>query len=71
MLSGFLNCNKPAGATSNDVVSAVKRIVPGVKVGHLGTLDPGASGVLPVAVGRATKLFDFLFADGKRRMSAF
>lgn len=71
MLSGFLNCIKPAGATSNDVVSAVKRIVPGVKVGHLGTLDPGASGVLPVAVGRATKLFDFLVYKKKKYRAMF
>ena len=58
-MNGFVNVLKPVGATASDVVVCVKRIF-GEKAGHLGTLDPGAAGVLPVAVGQATKLFDFL-----------
>ena len=58
-MNGFVNVLKPVGATASDMVVCVKRIF-GEKAGHLGTLDPGAAGVLPVAVGQATKLFDFL-----------
>ena len=53
----WLNVNKKVGMTSNDVVGAVRRILRIPTVGHAGTLDPYASGVLPVAVGRTTKLF--------------
>ncbi len=60
-LVGFLNLLKPPGMTSHDVVAAVRRLLPRrTKVGHLGTLDPSAAGVLPVAVGRATKLISLL-----------
>lgn len=58
-MNGFVNICKPVGATASDVVVCVKHILH-EKAGHLGTLDPGAAGVLPVAVGQATKLFDFL-----------
>ncbi len=54
-----MNILKPVGATASDVVVCVKYILR-EKAGHLGTLDPGAAGVLPVAVGRATRLFNFL-----------
>ncbi len=59
-MNGFVNVLKPVGATASDVVVCVRRILKEKKVGHLGTLDPGASGVLPVAVGQATRLFDYL-----------
>ncbi len=60
-MNGFLNINKPAGLTSHDVVGRVRRLVGrGVKVGHAGTLDPAATGVLPVAVGAATRLIEHL-----------
>ncbi|MCH5160068.1 MAG: tRNA pseudouridine(55) synthase TruB [Clostridiales bacterium] len=59
-MNGFINVLKPVGATASDVVVCVKHVLHDKKVGHLGTLDPGASGVLPVAVGQATKLFNFL-----------
>lgn len=59
-MNGFINVLKPVGATASDVVVCVKHILKEKKVGHLGTLDPGASGVLPIAVGQATKLFNFL-----------
>ena len=58
-MNGFVNVLKPVGATASDVVVCVKHILH-EKVGHLGTLDPGASGVLPIAVGQATRLFNFL-----------
>lgn len=60
MLEGVVNILKPPGMTSSDVVSDVRRIFETKKVGHTGTLDPGAAGVLPVCVGRATRLFDDL-----------
>ena len=62
-LKGFVNIIKPTGMTSSDVVCKVKKILHMKKVGHLGTLDPAASGVLPVAVGRATKFFDYFLTN--------
>ena len=59
-MNGFINVLKPVGATASDVVVCVKHALHEKKVGHLGTLDPGAAGVLPVAVGQGTKLFNFL-----------
>jgi tRNA pseudouridine55 synthase len=60
-MHGFLNIDKPAGMTSHDVVARVRRLVArGVKVGHAGTLDPAATGVLPVALGHATRLIEYL-----------
>lgn len=61
MKAGFLNIVKPPGMTSHDVVAQVRRQLPRkTKVGHLGTLDPAAAGVLPVAVGGATRLIPWL-----------
>ena len=59
-MNGFINVIKPVGATASDVVVKLKFLLQEKKIGHLGTLDPGASGVLPIAVGQATRLFDFL-----------
>lgn len=56
MTSGFLRCDKPAGITSHDVVASVRREHPGVRVGHCGTLDPFATGLLIVLLGPATRL---------------
>ena len=58
-MQGIVIVNKESGWTSFDVVNKLKHIYNTKKVGHLGTLDPMAEGVLPVAVGRATKLFDY------------
>lgn len=58
--SGFLVIDKPAGWTSHDVVGRVRRVVGERQVGHAGTLDPAATGALPVAVGHATKLLPYL-----------
>ena len=51
---------KPPGLTSSDVVSDIRHIFGMKRVGHTGTLDPGAAGVLPICIGRATRLFDYL-----------
>ena len=69
---GFLNINKPSGLTSSKVVALVKRLCPrGTKVGHMGTLDPMASGVLPIAIGRATRLFDLMQDKQKEYVATF
>ena len=60
MTLGFINLNKPAGFTSHDCVAKVRKILKTKKVGHGGTLDPAATGVLPIAVGKATRLLQFL-----------
>ena len=61
---------KPPGMTSSDVVLYIRRLLPkGVKVGHGGTLDPDAAGVLPICVGRATRLFDY-FIDKEKEYIA-
>lgn len=64
-VTGILNINKPAGITSYDVVDVIKKIFDGSKVGHTGTLDPIATGVLPIVIGDATKLSDELMAETK------
>jgi tRNA pseudouridine55 synthase len=63
--SGFLVVDKPAGWTSHDVVDAARRWLGTRRVGHLGTLDPQATGVLPLAVRDATKLVPFVPSDPK------
>lgn len=59
-MDGFLVLDKPAGMTSHDVVSVVRRTLRVKKVGHTGTLDPFATGVLPIAIGEGTKAIPFL-----------
>ena len=63
--SGFLVVDKPAGLTSHDVVDAARRWLGTRRVGHLGTLDPQATGVLPLAIRAATKLIPFIEDDTK------
>src|SRR5437660_9784843 len=60
MVDGLLIIDKPEGLTSHDVVSRVRRILKIKRVGHTGTLDPFATGVLVVLTGRATRLAQFL-----------
>ena len=60
---GFLNINKPSGMTSHDVVSKLRRVSKIKQVGHTGTLDPLADGVLPIAAGKATRLIEYLKED--------
>ena len=59
-MNGFLNILKPPGMTSAAVVAVVKRLTGEKRVGHAGTLDPEAAGVLPIMIGRAARLFDYL-----------
>ncbi len=61
--SGFLNLNKPAGMTSHDCVGRIRRLLGMKRVGHGGTLDPAAEGVLPIALGKATRLLQYLQED--------
>jgi tRNA pseudouridine55 synthase len=64
-VDGVLVVDKPAGITSHDVVDRVRRLAKTRKVGHLGTLDPMATGVLPLVMGRATRLAQFFTANEK------
>lgn len=64
-LNGVLNIDKPAGMTSHDVVGRVRRVAHLKRVGHAGTLDPDATGVLLVCLGTATRISDFLAEEGK------
>jgi len=65
-LHGFLNINKPEGMTSYDVIRKVKPLLPRkTKIGHLGTLDPMAGGVLPLALGSATRVIPFIKNEDK------
>ncbi len=64
-MDGIINVNKPGGFTSHDVVAKLRGILKTKKIGHTGTLDPDAVGVLPVCVGKATKVADMLTATEK------
>jgi tRNA pseudouridine55 synthase len=68
-MDGVLVCDKPAGMTSHDVVARVRRLAHQRRVGHGGTLDPPATGVLVVALGRATRLLPFLPMEPKRYLA--
>lgn len=65
MKHGVVNFLKPPGMTSSDAVVALRRLFQEKRVGHTGTLDPGAAGVLPICIGRATRLFDYLVDKDK------
>jgi tRNA pseudouridine55 synthase len=65
-MDGLLLIDKPVGPTSHDVVARVRRALREPRIGHTGTLDPAASGVLPLVIGRATRLARFLTAGRKR-----
>jgi tRNA pseudouridine55 synthase len=65
ILNGWINLNKPEGVTSNDALNIIKRALGFPKIGHAGTLDPLASGVLPIALGEATKLVQYMMDDTK------
>lgn len=64
-MNGIINVLKPPGMSSHQVVSFVRKLLQIKKVGHGGTLDPGASGVLPILVGGATRLSDYILNDDK------
>ena len=60
VVDGVLIIKKEAGWTSHDVVAKIRHLLGGVKVGHAGTLDPAATGVLPVLIGRGTRIAEYL-----------
>jgi tRNA pseudouridine55 synthase len=64
-MNGILNINKPTGMTSHDVVAKVRKLLKQRRVGHAGTLDPAARGVLPICVGQATRVAEYLSESGK------
>ena len=64
-MDGILNIHKPTGMTSHDVVARVRKLLKQKRVGHAGTLDPAASGVLPICVGQATRVAEYLSESGK------
>lgn len=64
-ISGFINIDKPEGWTSHDVVAKLRKILGIKRIGHSGTLDPFATGVLPIAVGSSTRLIRFLTKSKK------
>ena len=65
---GVINIYKPKGLTSHDVVGIIRKILKIKQVGHTGTLDPFAEGVLPICVGKATRLIDY-FDDDKEYLA--
>ena len=76
MISGFINVYKPSGEYSGKSVGRVKAFLRslgyrGLSVGHMGTLDPLAEGVLPIAIGRATRLFDYMLDKDKRYIAGY
>lgn len=66
-MNGILNVLKPPGMTSHDVVNWVRKTTGQKKAGHTGTLDPGAAGVLPVCLGKATRIIEYLPGDKRYR----
>ena len=68
-MNGIINVYKEKGYTSHDVVAKLRGILHMKKIGHTGTLDPDATGVLPVALGKGTKLVDLLTDKEKTGMS--
>jgi tRNA pseudouridine55 synthase len=70
-MDGILVIDKPVGPTSHDVVDVVRRILRQQKVGHTGTLDPVATGVLPLVVGQATKIARYLTGGDKTYVATF
>lgn len=64
-MDGILNINKATGMTSHDVVAKIRKLLKQKRVGHAGTLDPAASGVLPICVGHGTRVAEYLSESGK------
>ncbi|KAB8143238.1 tRNA pseudouridine(55) synthase TruB [Chloroflexia bacterium SDU3-3] len=69
-MHGFLNIDKPAGMTSHDVVARLRRLARQKRVGHAGTLDPAATGVLVVALGQATRLIEYVQDETRKSYRA-
>ncbi len=64
-MEGILPLNKPKGMTSHDCVFKLRKLLKTKKVGHTGTLDPDVTGVLPICIGRATKIAEYITDAGK------
>ena len=64
-MNGFINIFKPSGITSAYALTKIKKAFKGEKIGHMGTLDPLASGVLPVGIGKCNRLFNYLLDKDK------
>ncbi len=64
-MNGIIVINKPKGLTSNDVVQKIRKVLNIKQVGHCGTLDPMATGVLPIMIGQATKIAKYLIEHDK------
>ena len=64
-MEGIINVLKPPGMTSSDVVVWMRRVLKAKKIGHTGTLDPGVAGVLPLCVGKGTRLAEYITEQGK------
>ena len=71
MLNGWLLVNKPAGITSAEVVRLLKKKINPTKIGHAGTLDPDATGLIPLAIGEATKAIPYLLKSRKKYEATF
>lgn len=69
MMDGFLNVYKEKKMTSHDVVNRLRRLLQIKKIGHLGTLDPNATGVLPIAIGRATNFISYVQRHDKKYLA--
>ena len=65
MTDGIINVLKPCGMTSHDIIGFLRRVLNTKKIGHSGTLDPDAAGVLPVFAGSATRLLEYAAEDRK------
>ncbi len=70
-MNGFINYYKPSGISSAYAINRIKKLFKGCKIGHMGTLDPLAEGVLPLAVGKSTRLFDFMLDKQKEYIAEF
>ncbi|MBR6737141.1 MAG: tRNA pseudouridine(55) synthase TruB [Clostridia bacterium] len=70
-MKGFINYYKPSGISSAYAINRIKKLFKGEKIGHMGTLDPLAEGVLPIAIGKATRLFDYLLDKDKVYVATF
>ena len=64
-MDGILNIHKDIGMTSHDVVAKIRKLLKQKRVGHAGTLDPAASGVLPICIGQGTRVAEYLSESGK------
>ncbi len=64
-MDGILNIHKDTGMTSHDVVAKIRKLLKQKRVGHAGTLDPAASGVLPICIGQGTRVAEYLSESGK------